>query len=110
MGKIINTIGNVSSYLTTNIGKACNKTRLTKSIFDDYSNAQKVFSIAHKSARTNGKNQVKSLATGVGAFAKEVGPIPFSTAVAGFCFLPIGGTTIGLMTGLLAKKGIKLLF
>ena len=110
MGKIINTIGNVSSYLTSTIGKVCDKTSFTKSVFDDYRNAQNVFSIAHKSARANGNNQVKSLVNGVGAFAKEVGALPFTAAAAGFCFLPIGGTTIGLVTGLLAKKGIKRLF
>ena len=110
MGKVINTIENVSSYLTSIIGNACNKTSFTKSIFDDCNNAQKVFLTARKAARANGSNQVKSLTKGVSAFAKEVGPIPFTTAAAGFCFLPVGGTSIGLVTGLLAKKGIKLLF
>ena len=109
IGKIIDTIENVSSFLTSSISKACNKTSFTKSVFDDCISAQKVFLAARKTARTNGNNQVKSLAKGVSAFAKEVGPLPFTTAAAGFCFLPIGGTSIGLVTGLIAKKGFKYL-
>ena len=101
---------NITDKVTLAIEKACNKTRLTKSIFDDCSNAQRVFSVARKEARAKGSNQVKSLTKGVSAFAKEVGPIPFTSAVAGFCFLPIGGTSIGLVTGILAKRGLKYLF
>ena len=108
--KTFKSIENISIRVTSAIGKACNKTNFTKSLFDDCNNAQKVFIDAHKLSRLNGNNQVKSLTKGVSAFAKEVGPIPFTTAVAGFCFLPIGGTSIGLVTGLLAKKGFKNLF
>ncbi len=109
IGKVINTIENVSSYLTSSISKACNKTSLTKSVFEDCNNAQRVFSSARKNARSKGNSHVKSLTKGVSAFAKEVGPVPFTTAVAGFCFLPIGGTSIGLISGLIAKKGLKYL-
>jgi len=110
IGKIFKTLKNLSSSATSVVGKACDKTSFTKSVFDDCNNAHRVFVDTHKLARLNGNNQVKSLAKGVGAFAKEVGPVPFTTAAAGFCFLPVGGTSIGLVTGLIAKKGFKYLF
>ena len=110
IAKTLKSLESISNRLTSVIGKACDKTRFTKSIFDDCNNAQKVFIDAHKLSRLNGNNQVKSLTKGVSAFAKEVGPIPFTTTVAGFCLLPIGGTSIGLVTGLIARKGLKKLF
>ena len=110
IGKVFKTIKNLSSTATSVVGNACNKTSFTKSLFDDCNNAQKVFINAHKLARSNGNNQIKSVTKGIGAFAKEVGPSPFTTAAAGFCFLPVGGTSIGLVTGLIAQKGLKYLF
>ena len=110
IGKTFEAIENISTSLMSTIGNACNRTSFTKSLFDDCNNAQKIFSTTRKAARVNGSNQVKSLTKGISAFAKEVGPIPFTTAAAGFCFLPVGGTTIGLVTGLLAKKGLKYIF
>ena len=109
---MVRKIGPIGTKIQTNtrqtkkVGQAIQRVPLFKNVYTECQEARGAFSNAHKIARSNGKNQVVSLIKGVGGFAKKVGPIPFTTAAAGFCFLPIGGTTTGLITGLIAKKGI----
>ena len=106
MGTKIGAINRIVNPVRNTVARA-RKNKFINSIYQECTSAQVAFVDARKNARSGGNNQIKSLTKGVTAFAKEVGPIPFTTAAAGFCFLPIGGTTTGLITGLLAKRGFK---
>lgn len=80
---------------------------LVSSIKTECTEAIEAFSSTRKTARQNGTKQIPSIIKGVGGFAKKVGPIPFTTAALGFFTLLPGATTTGLITGLVAKKGIN---
>ena len=87
--------------------KVRKKMPLVKSIKTECTEAIDAFTSSHQAARKKGAKQIPSIIKGVSGFAKKVGPIPFATATLGFLsFLP-GATTTGLVTGLLAKKGIN---
>ena len=106
---MVRKVGIPKSIKTANaIPKKVRKQRpLVNSIKTECKEAIDAFSTTRKTAIQNGIKPVPSLLKGVGGFAKQVGPIPFITASLGFFTLIPGATATGLITGLVAKKGIK---
>lgn len=77
---------------------------LVSSIKTECTDAFNAFSTTRKTAVQNGIKPVPSILKGVSGFAKQVGPIPFVTTTIGIITLfPM----TGLVTGLVAKKGIN---
>lgn len=79
------------------------KFKIAKEALDIISNTKNCYIQERKK-----KNIPTSIFNSIENFAKDVGPIPFTSATLGFCCLPVGGTTIGLVTGIAVKKFIKL--
>ena len=85
---------------------ACRKSSFVRDVYGELYNAGKAFQKGKLNSKYDGP--FKFIGTnGAGAvnLAKEVGPIPFSTAAAGAVAFPAPGTAeIGLLTGVLAKQ------
>lgn len=104
-------VGKVGKAIFTPARKAAiigrRNSKFVNSVFSDCSRSKRAFFRTRETARANGASHAESIGKGVKNFAKATGPVPFATAAFGFFCLPIGGTSIGLFSGTLAKQIVK---
>lgn len=90
------------------IAWGCKKNKTVRETYGEMYFASKAYTVAKQSVKYEGPLKgLVSNGAGAWSFAKEVGPIPFATGIAGAVGVPAPGTAeLGLFLGLLAKRGL----